>query len=327
MTRTLCAHAENWPIAGSFATSRGARAEAQVIIAEIGDGEFAGRGECVPYARYGESVAEVLATIEALAGEIAAGAGRGELQQLLPAGAARNALDCAFWDLEARCAGRRVWELAGLPEPGPLITAYTISLAAPEAMAEAAKRVSHRPLIKVKLGGNGDKARIAAVREAAPRSRLIVDANEAWREDQLEPLMDACAQAGVEMIEQPLAAAADGALAEIQRIVPVYADESVHTRESLPRIAGRYDGISVKLDKAGGLTEALALAAAAEAAGLPYMVGCMVATSLSMAPAALVAQRAKIVDLDGPLLLARDRAPGLRYEDGLVHPPEASLWG
>ncbi|MDP2618730.1 MAG: dipeptide epimerase [Hyphomicrobiales bacterium] len=327
MTPTLRVHAEQWPVVGGYATSRGPRTATHVVVAEIREGDIVGRGECLPYARYGESVAGVLAAIEALAGEIAAGAGRAELQRLLPAGAARNALDCAFWDLDAKRAGKRVWELAGLSEPGPLTTAYTIGLAAPEAMAEAARRAAHRPLIKVKLGGDGDEARLAAIRAAAPEARLIVDANEAWRKDRLAPLMGACARAGVEMIEQPLAAADDGALAEIQRVVPVYADESVHTRADLARVAGRYDGINIKLDKTGGLTEALALAAAAEAASLPFMVGCMVGTSLAMAPATLVAQRARIVDLDGPLLLARDRPPGLRYEDSLVHPPEASLWG
>jgi L-alanine-DL-glutamate epimerase-like enolase superfamily enzyme len=327
MTRTLRARAESWPIAGGFATSHGARGEARVIVAEIGEGEFVGRGECVPYPRYGESVAGVLAAIESLSGEIAAGVGRPELQHLLPAGAARNALDCAFWDLEAKRAGRRVWELADLPQPRPLVSAYTISLAAPEAMAEAARRAAHRPLIKAKLGGDGDEARIKAVRAAAPKARLIVDANEAWRPDRLAPLMEACAQARVEMIEQPLAAGADGALADIERLVPVYADESVHTRADLARTAGLYDGINIKLDKTGGLTGALALAAAAEAAGLPTMVGCMVATSLAMAPAMQLAQRANIVDLDGPLLLVKDRAPGLRYEDSLLYPPEPALWG
>ena len=327
MTRTLRAHAERWPIAGGFATSHGARREARVIVAEIGDGDFVGRGECVPYARYGETVPEVLAAIEALAGEIAAGVGRHELQHLLPAGAARNALDCAFWDLEAKRAGKRVWELAGLPEPRALVSAYTISLGPPEAMAEAARRAAHRPLIKAKLGGDGDEARISAVRAGAPEARLIVDANESWRPDRLAPLMEACARSRVEMIEQPLAATADGALAELERIVPVYADESVHTRLDLARVAGLYDGVNIKLDKTGGLTEALALAAAAEAAGLATMVGCMVATSLAMAPAVLLAQGANIVDLDGPLLLAKDRAPGLRYQESLLYPPEPALWG
>lgn len=327
MTRTLHVHAESWPIAGGFATAHGARGEARVIVTEILDGEHVGRGECVPYTRYGESMSGVLAAIEAKAGEIAAGAGRAELQHLLPAGAARNALDCALWDLEAKRAGKRVWELAGLSEPKSLVCTYTVSLGAPEAMAEAATRASRRPLVKVKLGGEGDEARISAVRAAVPEAQLIVDANEAWRSDQLVPLMQACARACVEMIEQPLSADDDAVLGEIQRIVPVYADESVHTSADLARIAGRYDGINIKLDKTGGLTEALALAAAAEDAGLPFMVGCMVATSLAMAPATLVAQRARIVDLDGPLLLARDRVPGLLYEADLVHPPEASLWG
>ena len=327
MILSLSTHAETWPIAGGFAISRGTRNVVHVVVAEISEGDHVGRGECVPYPRYGESVAGVVAAIEALAGDIAAGVERGKLQYLLPAGAARNALDCAFWDLEAKRTGRRAWELAGLPAPKPTVTAYTISLGSPEAMAEAAGRAAHRPLLKVKLSGDGDEDRIAAVREAAPEARLIVDANEAWSNDRLEPLMAACAEAGVEMIEQPLPASADEALSAIQRIVPVYADESVHDRSSLTHVASRYDGINIKLDKAGGLTEAMAMAAEAQTVGLPFMLGCMVATSLSMAPAMLLADRAAYVDLDGALLLARDRTPGLRYLDSLLHPPEPALWG
>lgn len=327
MGQTLSVRTERWPIAGRFVIARGAKTQARVVVAEISDGRHRGRGECVPYARFGETGGEVAATIRRLAPEIAGGAGRRELQLLLPAGAARNALDCAFWDLEAKRSGRRAWQLAGLAAPLPCPTAYTISLGTPDEMAAAAARASDRPLLKIKLGGGGDEARIAAVRRTAPRARLIADANESWREEEVERLLSACREAGIELVEQPLPADRDAALARIVRRVPVYADESVRERSDLARLAGRYDGINIKLDKAGGLTEALALADAARAAGLRIMVGCMVATSLAMAPATLLAPHAQVIDLDGPLLLARDRAPGLVYADGLVHPPDAELWG
>lgn len=323
----LTVSSESWPIHGRFNISRGARHEALVVVAEIADGDIAGRGECVPYARYGESVAGVVGAIEEFAGEMARGADRAALQRLMPPGAARNALDCAFWDLEAKRTGKRAWALAGLPAPRPLQTAYTISLGTPQAMAAATAAAAARPLLKIKLGGDGDAARIEAVRKAAPTARLVVDANEAWRPEQLAELMAACAKSGVELIEQPLPAGADAALADLPRPVPVYADESVHDRQGLARLADRYDGINIKLDKTGGLTEALALAQAGRAAGLKLMVGCMVATSLSMAPAVLVAQQADVVDLDGPLLLARDRDHGLRYEGSTLFPPDAALWG
>jgi L-alanine-DL-glutamate epimerase-like enolase superfamily enzyme len=243
-------------------------------------------------------------------------------------GAARNALDCAYWDVNAKAAGRRAHELAGLGPPAPLITAYTISLGTPAAMAEAAERAALRPLLKVKLGGgDDDRTRIAAVRRAAPRAAIIVDVNEGWRADDLERNLAACADAGVTLVEQPLPEGGDEALARIKRTIPVCADESVHDRASLDALAGKYDAVNVKLDKAGGLTEALALAGAAEQRGLAVMVGCMVATSLAMAPAMLVAQRARVVDLDGPLLLAKDRPEGLRYDGSLVYPPEPALWG
>jgi L-Ala-D/L-Glu epimerase / N-acetyl-D-glutamate racemase len=249
------------------------------------------------------------------------------LQSEMPAGAARNALDCAFWDLEAKRSGRRAYELAGLAEPKSLVTAYTISLGAPMAMAEAAARAADRPLLKVKLGSGDDCERIAAVRRAAPQAELIVDANEGWTEDNLVQNLAACAQAGVTLIEQPLPEGRDDALARIERPIPVCADESVHERASLEALAEKYDAINVKLDKTGGLTEALALAAAAEKRGFRIMVGCMVATSLAMAPAMLVAQRASIVDLDGPLLLAKDRPDGLRYVGSRAYPSEPRLWG
>jgi L-alanine-DL-glutamate epimerase-like enolase superfamily enzyme len=245
----------------------------------------------------------------------------------MPPGAARNALDCAFWDLEAKRAGRPVHELAGIGVPRPLTTAYTISIGDPQAMAQAARAAASRPLLKIKLGAPGDPERIRAVRDAAPRSELIADANEGWNAANLAANLAACAAAGVTLVEQPLPADDDAALAAIRRPIPVCADESVHDRASLSRLAGRYDAVNIKLDKTGGLTEALAMAGEAERLGFRIMIGCMVATSLAMAPAILLAQRAQVVDLDGPLLLAKDRPDGLRYDGSLVHPPDPALWG
>jgi L-alanine-DL-glutamate epimerase-like enolase superfamily enzyme len=318
---------ERWPIAGSFTISRGAKTEAVVVVAELAAGTFKGRGECTPYARYGESADSVAQALLDMREAVAAGLTRPALQAAMPAGAARNALDCAFWDLEAKTAGRSVWQLAGMPSPHPLTTAYTISLGAPEAMAQACKAAAGRPLLKIKLGGDGDPDRIAAVRAAAPHAELIADANEGWRADNLAENLAACAQAGVTLVEQPLPAGADDALAHAPRDVIICADESVHARNSLAALKGKYDAVNIKLDKTGGLTEALAMADAAEAIGLRIMTGCMVATSLSMAPAMLLAQRARYVDLDGPLLLARDRAHGLHYDGSLITPPRPELWG
>ena len=324
----LSAKIERWPLANPFTISRGSKTEAVVVTVELRDAGHRGRGECVPYARYGESPERVVATIEALRQALRQGLDRAALQAAMPAGAARNALDCAFWDIAAKQAGRRAHELAGLGAPKPLVTAYTISLAAPTAMAQAAAKASGRPLLKVKLGGGeADGERIAAVRRAAPKAELIVDANEGWRADNLAQNLGACADAGVTLIEQPLPEGRDDALLHIKRPIPVCADESVHDRASLAALAGKYDAINVKLDKSGGLTEALALAAEAERCGFSIMVGCMVATSLAMAPAMVVAQCARVVDLDGPLLLARDRAEGLRYNGSLVDPPGPALWG
>jgi L-alanine-DL-glutamate epimerase-like enolase superfamily enzyme len=323
----LTARIERWPIAGRFAISRGTKTEATVIVAELSRGGHVGRGECVPYARYGETPEATLAAILAMGEALAAGLGREALQDAMPPGAARNALDCALWDLEAKAGGRRVWDMLNMATPRPLTTAYTLSLGTAEAMAEAAARAAHRPLLKVKLGGDGDEARIAAVRRAAPEAELIVDANEAWRDDNLQRHLAACAAAGVTLVEQPLPAGRDEALAGITRPVPVCADESVHDRASLAALRARYDAINIKLDKTGGLTEALATADAAQALGFDLMVGCMVATSLAMAPALIVAQRARVVDLDGPLLLAQDRTGGLRYDGSTVFPPDRALWG
>ncbi len=320
---------ERWPIAGTFAISRGAKTEAVVVVAELTDGPFMGRGECVPYARYGESVAGVTAAIEAIGPRLAQGLTREGLQSAMPPGAARNALDCAFWDLEAKRSGRPVYALAGLPAPGPLTTAFTISIARPAEMANAALAASGRALLKIKLGSadGNDPGRIAAVRAAAPKATLIVDANEGWTEENLAANLAACAQAGVVLVEQPLPEGRDQALARIQRPIPVCADESVHNRTSLAALKGKYDAVNIKLDKTGGLTEALAMAQDAEREGLAIMAGCMVATSLAMAPAVLLAQSASFVDLDGPLLLAKDRDGGLRYQDSLVYPPEAGRSG
>jgi L-alanine-DL-glutamate epimerase-like enolase superfamily enzyme len=324
---TLSLAVECWPIAGSFAISRGAKTEAIVVVAELGDGTARGRGECVPYARYGESVEGVVAALEAMRPQLAAGLDRPGLQRAMPPGAARNALDCAFWDLAAKRERRPVHELAGLPALRPVTTAYTISLGPPAEMAKAAAKAASRALLKVKLGAPGDAERIAAVRAAAPKATLIVDANEGWDAASLAANLAACTEAGVALVEQPLPEGRDQALAVLKRPIPVCADESAHGLASLPALAGKYDAVNIKLDKAGGLTEALAMAAAAERMGLTIMAGCMVATSLAMAPAVLLAQRARFVDLDGPLLLARDRADGLRYADSLVYPALPSLWG
>ncbi len=323
----LSARIERWPIAGTFAISRGAKTEAVTVVAEVSRGGHAGRGECVPYPRYGETPEATLAALQAMREPLSRGLDREALQSAMPPGAARNALDCALLDLEAKTRGQRVWHLLGRPAPGPCITAYTISLAPPEVMAAATARAAHRRLLKIKLGGEGDGERIAAVRQAAPRSELIVDANEAWTTGNLEQNLAACAQAGVTLVEQPLPAGQDEALARIERPLAVCADESVHDRASLDGLCARYDAVNIKLDKTGGLTEALAMADAARDLGFQIMIGCMVATSLAMAPAMLLARDARFVDLDGPLLLARDRNGGLRYDGSLVYPPDAALWG
>jgi L-alanine-DL-glutamate epimerase-like enolase superfamily enzyme len=324
----LSVRTERWPLAGAFAISRGTKTEAVVVVAELSDGSHRGRGECVPYARYGETPDGIVATLEALRPAVQRGLDRAALQRAIAPGAARNALDCAYWDVNAKQMGRRVHELAGLPTPVRLTTAYTISLASVVEMAVAAERAAWRPLLKVKLGGGDDDGkRIAAVRRAAPRAQLIVDTNEGWDTDNFAQNLAACADAGVSFIEQPLPEGRDDALARIKRPIPVCADESVHDRASLDALASKYDAVNIKLDKAGGLTEALALAAEAERRGFAIMVGCMVATSLAMAPAMLVAQRARLIDLDGPLLLASDRPDGLRYEGSVVYPPEPALWG
>lgn len=314
---------ESFRLAEVFTISRGSRTEARVLSVEVARGGVLGRGECVPYARYGESLDSVAAQIEALPEGIA----RAALQAALPPGAARNAVDCALWDLEAKAAGRRAWDLAGLAAPGPVVTAFTLSLDTPEKMRAAAAKNAHRPLLKIKLGTPDDMARLEAVREGAPSTTIIVDANEGWTAEIYTDLAPHLLRLGVSLVEQPLPAGQDAILAEIARPLPVCADESCHDRDSLAALKGRYDMVNIKLDKTGGLTEALALRDAARAAGFQVMVGCMVGTSLAMAPAVLVAQGAEVVDLDGPLLLAEDRARPLRYDAEGVHPPEAALWG
>jgi L-alanine-DL-glutamate epimerase-like enolase superfamily enzyme len=323
----LSVRIERWPIAGAFTISRGAKTEAVTVVAEISHRGHTGRGECVPYARYGETPEAALATVKPMRALLRRGLDRQALQAAMPAGAARNALDCALLDLEAKTRGLRVWDMLRRPAPRACTTAYTISLGTPEAMAAATAKAAHRPLLKIKLGGEGDGMRIAAVRKAAPESELIVDANEAWTPDNLEQNLAECAEVGVTLVEQPLPAGRDEALARIKRPLAVCADESVHDRASLNGLRERYDAVNIKLDKTGGLTEALAMADAARALGFELMIGCMVATSLAMAPAMLLAPNARFVDLDGPLLLARDREGGLRYDDSLVYPPEPALWG
>ncbi|MFO1210079.1 MAG: N-acetyl-D-Glu racemase DgcA [Amaricoccus sp.] len=314
---------EVFPLARAFTISRGSRTEARVLTVTLEEDGVRGRGECVPYARYGESVASVAAQVRGLPGRF----DRAGLQRLLPPGAARNAVDCALWDLEAKRSGRRVWELAGLPAPGPEVTAFTLSLDAPAAMRAEAERNAGRPLLKIKLGGAGDLARLEAVREGAPAARIIVDANEGWTAEEYARLAPALVALGVELVEQPLPAGEDAALAGMARPLPVCADESCHDRASLAGLAGKYDVVNVKLDKTGGLTEALALRDAARAAGYGVMVGCMVGSSLAMAPAVVVAQGADFTDLDGPLLLAEDRPHGLKYDARGVHAPAPELWG
>jgi L-alanine-DL-glutamate epimerase-like enolase superfamily enzyme len=317
---------ERWPLAEAFVISRGSKIEAEVVVAEIADGPHRGRGEAVPYARYGETVASVLAQIDGVRARMA-GTDRAELQGLLPPGAARNALDCALWDLEAKRAGVRAWTLAGRARLDPVKTCFTISLGAPEEMAEAARANARRPMLKLKIGGPGGLDGVAAVRAAAPRARLIVDANEGLSFEDLRRLAPELARLEVKLLEQPLPAGEDAALEGYESPVPLCADESLHTRAELAACAGRYGLINIKLDKTGGLTEALALAAEARAKGFGLMIGCMVATSLAMAPAMILAQGAEFVDLDGPLLLTRDREPGLSITGSLIEPPSPELWG
>jgi L-alanine-DL-glutamate epimerase-like enolase superfamily enzyme len=318
---------EIWPIEGGFTISRGSRTEQPVVVARLEQDGVTGRGECVPYPRYGESIENVTAAIEAARPAIEAGVTRQGLLGAMKAGAARNAVDGALWDLEAKRGGKPAWQLAGMAEPKPLVTCFTLSLGTPESMHAKAREAADRPLLKIKLGGDGDLERMVAVREGAPKARLVADANEAWTREMLERFPPELAKLGVEMIEQPLKAGSDDWPTDLPRPVPLCADESCHGIDHLDRLAGRYDLVNVKLDKTGGLTAALDLVLAARAKGFGVMLGCMVGTSLGMAPAFLAAQLARYVDLDGPLILSRDRVPGIRFEGSLMHPPPRELWG
>jgi L-alanine-DL-glutamate epimerase-like enolase superfamily enzyme len=318
---------ESFPIAGSFTISRGSKTEAKVVTVRLTDGLHMGQGECVPYARYGETVESVVGVLSALAPEVAQGLDRAGLQSRLKPGAARNALDCAFWDLEAKRAGLPVWQLAKLREPKRLSVTYTLSLGSPESMQAVAEKEAHRPLLKVKLGGEGDVERIRAVRAGAPNSAIIVDANEGWSLDQYKALAPVFLDLGVKLVEQPFPTGEDEALLGLDRVLPVCADESCHDTASLAALKGKYDVVNIKLDKTGGLTEALAMRDAAVEAGFEIMVGCMVGTSLAMAPAFLIGQGAAYVDLDGPLLLARDREPAIAYDGAVMPLPPRGLWG
>lgn len=329
MPRILSVVVESWPIRGVFRISRGARTEAQVVVATIADGAVVGRGECVPYARYGESIDSVVEQIRSVAPSIAAGLGREGLLDALPAGAARNAVDCALWDLEAKLSGTPAWSLAGLAAaPGTVTTVFTLSVDSPEAMGNAAAENASRPLLKLKMTGDGlDLDRVARIHANAPKARLVVDANEAWDVATYRELAPKLAGLGVEMIEQPLPAKDDGGLLGLDRPVPLCADESCHDTATLDGLAGKYDVVNIKLDKTGGLTEALRLRAEAERRGFGIMVGCMIGTSLGMAPGMLVAQGVGQVDLDAPLLLAKDRDDGMRYDGSTVYPADTALWG
>jgi len=328
MTTALTVRRETFPIRGGFRISRGVKTEAEVVVAELRRGDFIGRGECVPYSRYGESVDGVVRQLEGLAGAVADGLDRVRLSSLLAAGAARNALDCALWDLEAKSSGVPAWKTAGLSEaPHAVPTLFTIGLDEPEAMGIAARAARDRPLLKIKLGRDGVLERMRAVRAAAPKARLVIDFNEGANLDELRESGPELVALGVELIEQPLPVGKDRALAGLDIPIPLGADESVHGTADLASLLAIYQVVNIKLDKTGGLTEALAMVARAERDGFAVMIGCMVATSLAMAPALLPAQRARYVDLDGPLLLARDREPGLRYDGAMIYPADPSLWG
>ena len=323
----LTISSQSFPIAGTFTISRGSKTVADVVVVELEAGGFNGWGESVPYARYQETVPQCLAALEVAKAKIEAGLSRSEMPSLDLPKAAQNALDCAFWDLEAKRSATTVWQLARLAEPQPKVTAYTLSLDTPSAMAEAALKSVHMPLLKLKLGREGDEERLAAIRTAVPNARLIVDANEGWNEGNIQSMLACCASHGVELVEQPLPQNQDDALLGIKSEVLICADESAHDMASLPALKGKYDAVNIKLDKTGGLTEALLMAQAAQKQNFKIMVGCMLASSLAMAPAFLVAQMADYVDLDGPLLLAKDRSLAIRYERGLMFPPPAALWG
>ncbi|MCE0496166.1 N-acetyl-D-Glu racemase DgcA [Vibrio salinus] len=317
---------KSWPIRGSFTISRGTKTSAETIIVELNSDGVTGRGECVPYGRYGETLENVKAQIEWVLPEVKCGISRDQLQSLLPSGAARNAIDCAMWDLELKSSRNSVWDALQV-KPEPLTTAYTLSLDKPHRMEQSAIENSHRPLLKLKLGGPEDLERVQAVRRGAPNAKIILDANEAWDKETYLALIPELVKLNVAMIEQPFHADNDHFLDGLDRPIPICADESCHDRSSLERVIGRYDMINIKTDKTGGLTEALALKEMAENAGLRIMVGCMLSSSLSMAPAYVAAQGAEVVDLDGPLLLARDIEHGFEFSQNLMMPFDQRLWG
>lgn len=327
MKRDLFVETERFPLAAAFTISRGSKTEAAVITVTVGQDGKMGHGECVPYARYGETLESVRDQVEAIRDKVERGISRGELLGAMKAGAARNAVDCALWDLESKMTGVRAQSRVCVSPPRPLVTAYTISLGEPDQMAESARQQAHRPLLKVKVGTPNDTSRIRAVALAAPASRIILDANEGWTEDNIRDHLLAAAEYKVALIEQPLPAGNDEFLRTIPHPVPICADESVHSAEDLESLLGLYDAVNIKLDKAGGLTAAIGLRDRARQLGFGVMVGCMVGTSLAMAPAVLLAQDADFVDLDGPLLLARDRRTPLDYNGSLVSPPSPDLWG
>lgn len=319
--------AQSFPVAGTFTISRGSKTTADVIVVELEANGHRGWGEAVPYARYQETVPQCLAALESVRAKIELGLSRAALATLALPKAAQNALDCALWDLEAKQLGKPAWALAGIVEPQPLLTAYTLSLDTPAAMADAARKSAHMPLLKLKLGRDDDAERLAAIRAVVPQARLIVDANEGWNAHNIEAMLACCTKHGVELVEQPLPQNDDDALLTLESPVLICADESAHDARSLGALKGKYDAVNIKLDKTGGLTQALAMAKVAKAQNFQIMVGCMLASSLAIAPAVLVAQMADYVDLDGPLLLAKDRTPAIKYEQGLMHPPPAQLWG
>ncbi len=327
MSVTISVEHERWAIEGGFTISRGARTHADVVCVTLEDGHHRGQGECVPYPRYGESVEGVMQALQAMQPALSAELSRQALQDLMPPGAARNALDCALWDLEAKRQSKPAYMSAGLPAMRPVVTAFTISVGSAEKMAADAAKAAHRPLLKIKLGGEGDPERIALVRKAAPDSELIVDANEAWTAENFARNLAACEAANVRLIEQPLPSGQDALLRDIESKSLICADESLHTSAELEALADRYNAVNIKLDKAGGLTEALKMMQKARELKLTVMIGCMLGTSLAMAPATLIAQNADFVDLDGPLLLTTDRKPGLKFKDSTLYPPEPELWG
>lgn len=327
MARHLEATIEAFPIAGSFTISRGSKTQADVIVCTISEDGLSGRGECVPYRRYGETMDSVMAEIMAVTKAIEAGLMRDGLQSAMNPGAARNAIDCALWDLEAKRSQRPVGTVIGASSREPIVTAFTLSIAEPEAMGADALKNRERPLLKIKLGTEDDESRMRSVRDSAPDARIIVDANEGWTSENIERHLAIAHELKISLIEQPLPVGKDAILSRIERLVPICADESVHSTADLASLRDRYDAVNIKLDKTGGLTEALLMKAEAERLGFQIMVGCMVGTSLAMAPAVLLAKDTDYADLDGPLLLAQDRPGGLRYEGSLVYPPTPDLWG